>query len=79
MEIAVFIQNIQEERAEVALYIFTNQTNNIINKSMVNMNNKYSFDDVNNPNRDRGNILLNFFYFFIIIINFIYLQKTNSE
>ena len=29
MEIAVFIQNIQEERAEVALYIFTNQTNNI--------------------------------------------------
>ena len=28
MEIAVFIQNIQEERAEVALYIFTNQTIN---------------------------------------------------
>ena len=26
MEIAVFIQNIQEERAEVALYIFTNQS-----------------------------------------------------
>ena len=28
MEIALFIQNIQEERAEVALYIFTNQTEN---------------------------------------------------
>ena len=26
MEIAVFIQNIQEERAEVALFIFTNQS-----------------------------------------------------
>ena len=65
MEIAVFIQNIQEERAEVALYIFTNQTNNIINKSMVNMNTKYSFDDVNNPNRNRRNILLKLFYFFI--------------
>ena len=26
MEIAVFIQNIQEERAEVALYIFSNQS-----------------------------------------------------
>ena len=26
MEIALFIQNIQEERAEVALYIFTNQS-----------------------------------------------------
>ena len=31
MEIALFIQNIQEERAEVALYIFTNQTKNNIN------------------------------------------------
>ena len=28
MEIALFIQNIQEERAEVALYIFPNQTEN---------------------------------------------------
>ena len=28
MEIALFIQNIQEERAVVALYIFTNQTEN---------------------------------------------------
>ena len=26
MEIAVFIQNIQEERAEVALHIFSNQS-----------------------------------------------------
>ena len=26
MEIAVFIQNIQEERAEVALHIFNNQS-----------------------------------------------------
>ena len=26
MDIALFIQNIQEERAEVALYIFTNQS-----------------------------------------------------
>lgn len=31
MEIAVFIQNIQEERAEVALYIFSNQTSGNIN------------------------------------------------
>ena len=35
MEIAVFIQNIQEERAEVALYIFTNQTNTQINASAI--------------------------------------------
>ena len=58
MEIAVFIQNIQEERAEVALYIFTNQTNNVINKTIVNSNNKYSFDDVKkeNPNRNRMGI-----------------------
>jgi len=40
MEIAVFIQNIQEERAEVALYIFTNQTNAVINSSVIgNANN----------------------------------------
>ena len=58
MEIAVFIQNIQEERAEVALYIFTNQTNNVINKTIVNLDNKYSFDDVKkeNPNRNRMGI-----------------------
>ena len=58
MEIAVFIQNIQEERAEVALYIFTNQTNNVINKTIVNSNSKYSFDDVKkeNPNRNRMGI-----------------------
>ena len=35
MEIALFIQNIQEERAEVALYIFTNQTNTQINASVI--------------------------------------------
>ena len=34
MEIAVFIQNIQEERAEVALYIFSNQTSATINATM---------------------------------------------
>ena len=34
MEIAVFIQNIQEERAEVALYIFSNQTSATINSTM---------------------------------------------
>ena len=28
MEVAVFIQNIQEERAEVAMYIFSNQSHN---------------------------------------------------
>ena len=28
MEVAVFIQNIQEERAEVALYIFRDQSTN---------------------------------------------------
>ena len=36
MEIAVFIQNIQEERAEVALYIFSNQTSANINKTELN-------------------------------------------
>ena len=35
MEIAVFIQNIQEERAEVALYIFSNQTSATINATMM--------------------------------------------
>ena len=34
MEIALFIQNIQEERAEVALYIFSNQTSATINATM---------------------------------------------
>ena len=36
MEIAVLIQNIQEERAEVALHIFSNQSNNraIIGKAL---------------------------------------------
>ena len=29
MEIALFIQNIQEERAEVALYIFINQVSTL--------------------------------------------------
>ena len=33
MEIAVFIQNIQEERAEVALYIFINQVGRDISNS----------------------------------------------
>ena len=74
MEIAVFIQNIQEERAEVALYIFTNQTNSNLNQSIILSNNRcsratttttalslsfyirYSFNDVNNPNRNRMGI-----------------------
>ena len=42
MEIAVFIQNIQEERAEVALYIFTNQTNSNLNQSIILSNNRCS-------------------------------------
>ena len=37
MEIAVFIQNIQEERAEVALYIFSTQINvNVSGNSTMN-------------------------------------------
>ena len=40
MEIALFIQNIQEERAEVALYIFTNQTNTAINTTAIPQNKK---------------------------------------
>ena len=37
MEIAVFIQNIQEERAEVALYIFSTQINvNVTANSTMN-------------------------------------------
>ena len=35
MEIALFIQNIQEERAEVALYIFTNQSDASFNMMAV--------------------------------------------
>merc|ERR1719233_683538 len=38
MEIALFIQNIQEERAEVALYIFTNQSEANFNMSEVQTN-----------------------------------------
>ena len=54
MEIAVFIQNIQEERAEVALYIFTNQTNNVINNSISLNSNRYSRSV--DPNRNRMGI-----------------------
>ena len=38
MEIALFIQNIQEERAEVALYIFTNQSEANFNMTEVQSN-----------------------------------------
>ena len=38
MEIALFIQNIQEERAEVALYIFTNQSDASFNMTAVRKN-----------------------------------------
>ena len=38
MEIALFIQNIQEERAEVALYIFTNQSDASFNMTAVQSN-----------------------------------------
>ena len=48
MEIAVFIQNIQEERAEVALYIFTNQTNSNLNQSIILSNNRCSSNNNNN-------------------------------
>ena len=50
MEIAVFIQNIQEERAEVALYIFTNQTNSNLNQSIILSNNRCSNHNNNNNN-----------------------------
>ena len=43
MEIALFIQNIQEERAEVALYIFTNQSDANFNMTEVHSN-KNRFD-----------------------------------
>ena len=39
MEIAVFIQNIQEERAEVALYIFLNNSNAHFDMSEILSNN----------------------------------------
>ena len=45
MEIAVFIQNIQEERAEVALYIFSNQTSAQINETVHQTGNKKSLED----------------------------------
>ena len=45
MEIAVFIQNIQEERAEVALYIFSNQTSAQINTTVHQDGNKMSLED----------------------------------
>jgi len=38
MEIALFIQNIQEERAEVALYIFTNQSDSNMTEVKYNEN-----------------------------------------
>ena len=38
MEIALFIQNIQKERAEVALYIFTNQSDASFNMTAVRKN-----------------------------------------
>ena len=38
MEIALFIQNIQDERAEVALYIFTNQSDASFNMTEVQSN-----------------------------------------
>ena len=42
MEIAVFIQNIQEERAEVALYIFLNNSNaNFDMSEVLSNNNRY--------------------------------------
>ena len=42
MEIAVFIQNIQEERAEVALYIFLNNSNaNFSMSEVLSNNNRY--------------------------------------
>ncbi|XP_071748838.1 uncharacterized protein [Lepeophtheirus salmonis] len=45
MEIAVFIQNIQEERAEVALYIFSNQTNVKINSTMNTAGNRMGLSE----------------------------------
>ena len=39
MEVALFIQNIQEERAEVALYIFLNNSNANFDMSEVLSNN----------------------------------------
>ena len=50
----MFIQNIQEERAEVALYIFTNQTNNVINNTISMSSNMYS--RAVDPNRNRMGI-----------------------
>ena len=50
MEIALFIQNIQEERAEVALYIFTNQTNSNLNQSIILSNNRCSSRNNHNNN-----------------------------
>ena len=69
MEIALFIQNIQEERAEVALYIFTNQTENnnitLWSKPTVMKTNKSISQPIyvphlstlpNNPHRNRMGI-----------------------
>jgi hypothetical protein len=49
MEIALFIQNIQEERAEVALYIFTNQSDASFNMTAVRKN-KNRFEEGGSPN-----------------------------
>ena len=48
MEIAVFIQNIQEERAEVALFIFTNQSEANFNMTefQTNKNRWQMFDEL---------------------------------
>ena len=61
MEIAVFIQNIQEERAEVALYIFTNQTNSNLNQSIILSNNRCSSSHNNNNNNNNNSIITSFY------------------
>jgi len=50
MEIALFIQNIQEERAEVALYIFTNQSDSNMTEVKYNENRTISDMDMMESN-----------------------------
>ena len=53
MEIAVFIQNIQEERAEVALYIFLNNSNaNFDMSEVLSNNNRYQIISELEMNQD---------------------------
>ena len=72
MEIALFIQNIQEERAEVALYIFTNQTNSNLNQSIILSNNRCNSVHSNHNNNNNNNSIIT------VILHQVQLQRRQQ-